>query len=110
MAPHSSTFAWKIPWTKEPSGLQSIVSLELDTTEQHHFHFYALEKEMATHLCSCLESPRDGAAWWAALYGVAQSRTRLKRLSGSSNSSKDVHVLGFGTCQYVPNKGLCRYG
>ena len=37
--------------------------------------------------CSCLENPRDGGAWWAALYGVAQSRTRLKRLSSSSSSS-----------------------
>ena len=37
--------------------------------------------------CSCLENPRDGAAWWAAVYGVAQSRTRLKRLSSSSSSS-----------------------
>ena len=35
-------------------------------------------------LCSCLENPRDGGAWWAAIYGVAQSRTRLKRLSSSS--------------------------
>ena len=35
-------------------------------------------------LCSCLENPRDGGAWWAAVYGVAQSRTRLKRLSSSS--------------------------
>jgi len=34
--------------------------------------------------CSCLENPRDGRAWWAAVYGVAQSRTRLKRLSSSS--------------------------
>ena len=42
------------------------------------FHFYALEKEMATTPCSCLENPRDGGAWWAAIYGVAQSRTRLK--------------------------------
>ena len=33
--------------------------------------------------CSCLENPRDGGAWWAAVYGVAQSRTRLKRLSSS---------------------------
>ena len=47
MAPHSSTFAWKIPWTEEPGGLQSMGSLELDTTERLHFH--ALEKEMATH-------------------------------------------------------------
>ena len=40
--------------------------------------------------CSCLENPRDGGAWWAAVYGVAQSRTRLKRLSSSSNSSVDA--------------------
>ena len=43
---------------------------------------------MATHSkCSCLENPRDGGAWWAAVYGVAQSRTRLKRLSSNSSSS-----------------------
>ena len=41
----------------------------------------ALEKEMAMHSqCSCLENPRDRGAWWAAVYGVAQSRTRLKQL------------------------------
>ena len=49
MAPHSSTLAWKIPWTEEPSRLQSMGSEESDTTERLHFHFYALEKEMATH-------------------------------------------------------------
>ena len=46
--------------------------------------------------CSCLENPRDGEAWWAAVYGVAQSRTRLKRLSSSSSSrrrSLHLHVL-----------------
>ena len=49
------------------------------------FHFHALEKEMATHSqCSCLENPRDGGAWWAAVYRVTQSWTRLKRLSSSS--------------------------
>ena len=47
MATHSSTHAWKIPWTEEPGGLQSMGSLRVDTTEQLHFH--ALEKEMATH-------------------------------------------------------------
>ena len=36
--------------------------------------------------CSCLENPRDGGAWWAAVYGVAQSRTQLKRISSSSSS------------------------
>ena len=51
MAPHSSTFAWKIPWTEEPGRLQSMGSLESDTIERLHFHFslHALEKEMATH-------------------------------------------------------------
>ena len=49
MAPHSSTFAWKIPWTEEPGGLQFMGSIESDTTERLHFHFHALEKEMATH-------------------------------------------------------------
>ena len=50
--------------------------------------------------CSCLENPRDGGAWWAAVYGVTQSRTRLKRLSSSSNrltnDSGEVknHIVG----------------
>ena len=47
MEPHSSTFAWKIPWTEEPGRLQSMGSLESDTIERLHFH--PLEKEMATH-------------------------------------------------------------
>ena len=47
MAPHSSTLAWKIPWTEEPGGLQSMGHQESDTTERLHFH--AVEKEMATH-------------------------------------------------------------
>ena len=51
MAPHSSTFAWKIPWTEEPGRLQSMGSLELDTTERLHFHFSlsCIGEEMATH-------------------------------------------------------------
>ena len=59
-----------------------------DTTERLHFHFSLScigEGNGSTLQCSCLENPRDGGAWWAAVYGVAQSRTRLKRLS-SSNS------------------------
>ena len=51
MAPHSSTLAWKIPWTEEPGGLQSMGPLVSDTTERLLFDFSlsALEKEMATH-------------------------------------------------------------
>ena len=86
MAPHSSTLAWKISWTEEPGGLQSMGSLELDTTERLHFHFSlsCLGEGNGNPLqCSCLENPRDGGAWWAAVYGIAQSWTRLKRFSSS---------------------------
>ena len=81
MAPHSSTVAWRIPWMEEPGRLQSMGSLESDTTEQLHFHFslsYIGEGNGNPLQCSCLENPRDGGAWWAAVYGVAQTRTRLK--------------------------------
>ena len=90
MAPHSSTFAWRIPWTEEPGWLQSMGSIESDTTERLHFHFSLScirEGNGNPVRCSCLENPRDGGAWWAAVYGVTQSRTRLKRLSSSSSSS-----------------------
>ena len=90
MATHSSVLAWKIPWTEDPGGLLSMGSLRVGTTEQLHFHFSLScigEGNGNPLQCSCLENPRDGGAWWAALYGVAQSRTRLKRLSSSSSSS-----------------------
>ena len=86
MASPSSTLAWKIPWTEEPGRLQSMESLESDTTEQLPFHFSlsCIGKGNGNPLqCSCLENPRDWGAWWAAVYGVTQSRTRLKRLSSS---------------------------
>ena len=93
MAPHSSALAWKISWTEEPGRLQSIGSLESDTTEQLHFHFSLSctgEGNGKPLQCSCLENPRDGEAWWAAVYGVAQSRTRLKRLSSSSSRGTKI--------------------
>ena len=60
-------------------------------TERVHFNFShsCIGEGNGNPLqCSCLENPRDGEAWWAAVYGVAQSRTRLKRLSSSSSSSR----------------------
>ena len=63
----------------------------MDTTERLYFHFLltCIEEGNGNPLqCSCLENPRDGGAWWAAVYGVAQSRTRLMRLSSSSSSSQ----------------------
>ena len=89
MAPHSSTRAWKIPWIEEPGRLQSMESPESDTTERLHFHFSLArigEGNGNPLQCSCLENPRDGEAWWAAVYGVAQSRTWLKWLSSNSSS------------------------
>jgi len=68
--------------------LQSMGSLESDMTERLHFDFSLScigEGNGNPLQCSCLENPRDGEAWWAAIYGVAQSRTRLKRLSRSSS-------------------------
>ena len=49
MAPHSSTLAWKIPWREEPGGLQSMGLGRAGHAQRLHFHFHALEKEMATH-------------------------------------------------------------
>ena len=66
------------PWGHEESG----------TTERLHFHFSFTcigEGNGNPLQCSCLENPRDGGAWWAAVCGVSQSQTRLKRLSSSSS-------------------------
>ena len=68
------------PWARKES----------DTTERLHFHFSlsCIGAGNGNPLqCSCLENPRDGGAWWAAVSGVAQSRTQLKRLSSSSSIS-----------------------
>ena len=70
------------PWGREES----------DTTERLDFHFSLSctgEGNGNPLQCSCLENPRDGGAWWAAVYGVAQSQTQLKRLSSSSRKSFD---------------------
>ena len=87
MAPHSSTLAWKIPWTEEPGGLQSIRLLGVGhdwATSLSLFTFMHWRREWQPIPVFCLENPIDG---WAAVYGVTQSRTRLKRLSSSSSSS-----------------------
>ena len=68
------------PWGREES----------DTTERLHFHSSLSctgEGNGNPLQCSCLENPKDGGAWWAAVYGVAQSRTRLKWLSSSTSSN-----------------------
>ena len=66
---------------------------ESDMTEWLHFHFSLScigEGNGNTLQCSCLENPRDGGAWWAAVSGVAQSQTRLKQLSSSSSKATEA--------------------
>ena len=86
MATHSIILACRIPWTEEPGGLQSMGSLESDTTERLDFHFSlsCIREGNGNPLQnSCLENPRDGGARWADVHGVAESRTQLKQLSSS---------------------------
>ena len=78
---------------------------ESDMTERLHFHFSLSrigEGNGNPLQCSCLENPRDGRAWWAAVYGVAQSRIRLKRLSSSSSMNGQFSV----SHQQVPLSGM----
>ena len=76
----------------------------LDTTGWLHFHFSLScigEGNGNPLQCSCLENPRDGGAWWGAVYGVTQSQTQLKRLSSSSSSSKPDKVLNSSASQSI---------
>ena len=99
---------WRRKWQPTPvslpgesQGQGSLVGCRLwgctesDMTERLHFHFSfsCIGEGNGNPLqCPCLENPRDREAWWAAIYGVAQSRTRLKQLSSSSSSSIIQHI------------------
>ena len=92
---HSSTLAWKIPWMEKPGRLQSMGSLRVghDWATSFSISLSCLGERNGSPLqCCCLENPRDGGACWAAVYGVTQSRTRLKWLSSSREAwSAVVH-------------------
>ena len=97
---------WRRKWQPTPvflpgksHGQRSLVGCsawareELDTTERLHFHFSLSctgEGNGKPLQCSSLENPRDGRVWWAAIYGVAQSWTRLKWLCSSSSSNPNL--------------------
>ena len=110
MATHSSTLAWKIPWVEEPGGLQSTGSLRVG----HHWatslslltFMHWRRKWQPTPVFLPGESQGRGA-WWAAVYGVTQSRTRLKWLSSSSSShlinESDGLGLGFNDDGHFPS-------
>ena len=101
-SPCSSAQLWRRQWHPTPvllpgksHGRRSLVGCspwgrkESDRTERLHFHFLLScigEGNGNPLQCSCLENPRDGRAWWAAIYGVAQSRTQLKQLNSRSSS------------------------
>ena len=98
MAPHSSTLAWKIPWMEEPGRLQSMGSLRVqhDWATSLSLSLSCVGEGNGNPLqCSCLENTRDGRAWWAATYGVTQSRTRLKWLSNSRGECNCAVVWAF---------------
>ena len=90
MAPHSSTPAWKIPWAEEPGRLQSMGSLRVghDWVTSLSLFTFMLWRRKRQPTPVFLPGESQGRAgwwgWWAAVYGVAQSRTQLKRLSSSS--------------------------
>ena len=130
----TSYVTWRRQWQPTPvllpgksRGRRSLVSCgpwgceESDTTERLHFPFSpaCIGGGNGNPLqCSCLENPRDGGAWWAVIYGVAQSQT-LKRLSSSSSSSSSSHltfssrslcflICKMGTIPASPSQGTCQ--
>ena len=102
---HRKSHGWRSlvgcsPWGRE----------ELDMTERLHFPFSLScigEGNGNPLQCSCLENPRDGGAWWAAVYGVAQGWTRLKRLSSSSSIMAYIHQYGTMQSSFTALKILC---
>ena len=110
---------WRRKWQPTPvflpgesQGPRSLVGCRLwgheesDTTERLpvHFSLSCIGEGNGNPLqCSCLENPRDGGAWWATVYGVAQSRTRLKRLSSSSSSGLFCGVWASLVAQMMKN-------
>ena len=119
MAPHSSTLAWKIPWREEPGRLQSMGSLRVGHDWVTSLSLFTVmhwrRKWQPTPVFLPGESQGRGA-WWAAVYGVAQSQTRLKRLSSSSSKTIfnpgvywfTVYKIQF-LCRWVPMLFICHH-
>ena len=105
MAPHSSTLAWKIPWAEEPRGVQSMESLRVG-------HDWATSLSRIGEgngnplQCSCLENPRDGGTWWAAVYGVTRVRHDWSDFAAAAAHASKVmlKILQARLQQYVHRK------
>ena len=99
MAPHSSTLAWKIPWTEEPGRLKTMGSWRVGqdwATSLSLFTFMHWRRKWKPTPVFLPGESQDGGAWWASVYGVAQSWTRLKRLSSSSSSKGNQSWIFIG--------------
>ena len=99
MAPHSSTLAWKIPWTEEPGRLQSMGSLRVGhywATSLSLFTFLHWRRKWQPTPVFLPGESQDRGAWWAVISGVAQSQTRLKQLS----SACVWHMIGMHICDH----------
>ena len=110
MAPHSSTLAWKIPGTEEPGGLQSMGSLRVGhdwATSLSLFTFMHWRRKWQPTPVFLPGESQGWGAWWAAVYGFAQSQTRLKQLSSRSSWSMLTLMLflcNFHEIWYIKNK------
>ena len=100
MAPHSSTFAWKILWTEEPGGLQSMGLLRVGHDWATSLSLSCIGEGNGNPLqCSCLENPRDGCgAWWAAIMGSHRVGHDWSDLAAAAAAA---------VCVYVCLKSLC---
>ena len=117
MAPHSSTLAWKMPWMEEPGGLQSMGSLRVGhdwATSLSLFTFVHWRRKWQPTPVFLPRESQGRGAWWAAVYGVAQSRTRLKWLSSSSKTNMKNFSTHFTYLSYLltapPVEYACREG
>ena len=102
MATHSSTLAWKIPWSEEPGGLQPMGSLRSDMTEQLHFHFSLScigEGNGNPLQYSCLGNPIDREAWRATVHEVPKSLTGLSTHSQHEFNSPEEVVNNADCCR-----------
>ena len=96
MAPHSSTFAWKIPWMEEPGRLQSMGSLRVElawATSLSLFTFTHWRRQWQPAPVFLPGESQGRGAWWASVYGVAQSWTRLKWLSTAGSKTRSGAVM-----------------
>ena len=110
MAPNSSTLAWRIPWTEEPGRLQSMGSQRVRhdwATSLSLFTFMHWSRKWQPTPVFLPGESQGRGAWWAAVYGVAQSRTRLKRLSSGSSMAEPRFKSGSLTSTFYSRQLFC---